>query len=225
MAGTDDNDVVIGHRADGSYQPDGLSNVTALYELPNALCPCGRSEASVLLLNVGSLGPMTDLPSVVPKPVGIQRIYPMGKGRFVVELWELICREQIRDVVGRYAAYVDSGRMEEIMTLFAPEAVFLLDDKEFHGHDEIKSIFTNAGKTLVEHAGPRPLIRHMITTHEIVPISENSARSRAYFLAMVGDRITHWGRYADEFAPSDGDWKIVQRKVIVDVTIKEGWTG
>jgi 3-phenylpropionate/cinnamic acid dioxygenase small subunit len=142
-----------------------------------------------------------------------------------VELWELVCREQVRDVVSRYAIYVDSGRFDEMMPLFAPDATFLLEEREYRGHREIKSIFTKAAVSLVDHAGPRPMVRHMITTHEIVPLSETTARSRCYFLALAKDRLAHWGRYMDEFELVEGSWKITTRRVIVDGSADDGWVG
>ncbi len=43
-----------------------------------------------------------------------------------MELWELAARESIRDLVARYNANGDSGRFEQQMQVFAPDAVMEL---------------------------------------------------------------------------------------------------
>jgi hypothetical protein len=43
-----------------------------------------------------------------------------------VELWELVARESIRDLVARYNANADAGRFEEVAALFARDAVMEL---------------------------------------------------------------------------------------------------
>ena len=43
-------------------------------------------------------------------------------------MWELEARESIRDIVARYNANGDSGRFDEVMVLFAPDAVMQVGD-------------------------------------------------------------------------------------------------
>jgi 3-phenylpropionate/cinnamic acid dioxygenase small subunit len=131
-------------------------------------------------------------------------------------MWELICREQVRDTVSRYVICVDSGRLDQILSLFTAEATFEVDGRTYQGREEIRSIFTGAATVLSDHPGPQRLVRHMITTHEIDVSSQSAARSRCYFIAFVGDRLSQWGRYHDEFELVDGNWKIAKRRVFVD---------
>jgi hypothetical protein len=42
-----------------------------------------------------------------------------------MEHWELTAREGIRETVGRYAHLVDSGRIDELVALFAEDAVLI----------------------------------------------------------------------------------------------------
>ncbi len=39
-----------------------------------------------------------------------------------MESWELDAREQIRDLVARYNAKGDAGRLDDMLELFAPDA-------------------------------------------------------------------------------------------------------
>ena len=43
-----------------------------------------------------------------------------------MELWELVARESIRDLVARYNANGDAGRFDQVWTLFADDAVMEL---------------------------------------------------------------------------------------------------
>ena len=42
-------------------------------------------------------------------------------------MWELVARESIRDLVARYNANGDSGRFDQVMALFAPDAVMEIE--------------------------------------------------------------------------------------------------
>jgi hypothetical protein len=140
-----------------------------------------------------------------------------------MEHWELVAREQIRDLVARYAANVDSGRFDEVVSLFAPNATFVLRNRRYEGRDEIRSIFTTAGESLGSHQGGNPLIRHHITTHQIDVLSPTEARSRCYFVAFVADGVDHWGRYIDEFGLVEGDWRFTSRRDFIDAFVPGGW--
>ena len=40
-----------------------------------------------------------------------------------MEIWELVARESIRDIIARYNCNGDSGRIDAMMSLFTPDAV------------------------------------------------------------------------------------------------------
>ena len=50
-----------------------------------------------------------------------------------METWELIARESIRDLVARYNANGDTGRFDQLMELFAPDAVMDVDGEVYEG--------------------------------------------------------------------------------------------
>lgn len=65
-----------------------------------------------------------------------------------MELWELIARESIRDLVARYNANGDSGRFEQMLEVFADDASMeLVADgavRRYDGIDQVATIFTEA---------------------------------------------------------------------------------
>ena len=56
-----------------------------------------------------------------------------------MELWEIEARESVRDLVARYNANGDSGRIEQMVELFAEDAVLLIaPSAEYVGRDAIQ---------------------------------------------------------------------------------------
>ena len=89
-----------------------------------------------------------------------------------MEVWELVARESIRDLVARYNANGDTGRFDQVVELFAPDAVMDVDGTVYEGREQIRTIFTSAAGSLKEHAEERsgPLyLRHNTSTLEIGP--------------------------------------------------------
>ena len=55
-----------------------------------------------------------------------------------MEPWELAAREEIRELVARYAHHADAGRLAELVALFAEDGLLQIDDREpLHGRDAI----------------------------------------------------------------------------------------
>jgi ketosteroid isomerase-like protein len=143
-----------------------------------------------------------------------------------VEVWELVARESIRDLVARYNANGDTGRFDQVVELFAPDAVMDVDGTIYEGREQIRTIFTSAAGSLKEHAEERsgPLyLRHNTSTLQIDVESETFARSRCYYHVIMAHGLDHWGRYIDEFTCVDGRWYIAHRRVTTDGRTPGGW--
>ena len=141
----------------------------------------------------------------------------------MMEPWEVAAREEIRDLVARYNANGDTGRVAQVLELFAPDAVMELGDpgsSTFHrGHDEIKLIFTGAQDRWTAEATERkaaPYVRHSVTTHQIDFVDQEHAKGRCYFFVMMAHGLDHWGRYIDEYTVVDGHWRFAHRNVRMD---------
>jgi hypothetical protein len=141
-----------------------------------------------------------------------------------MELWELIARESIRDLVARYNANADSGRFAEVLKVFADDAVMELvatdgTVRRFEGTEAIGTIFTGTkgdwDKAMRGAAVPHH-VRHFVATHQIDLLDEERAKGRCYFAVLMGHGLDHWGRYVDEYGVRDGRWLITQRRALSD---------
>jgi len=136
--------------------------------------------------------------------------------------WELHAREQIRDLVARYNANGDSGRLDAVIDLFAADATLEIDSGRYDGPAEIRRMFERASEQT--RSEPDSYIRHFTATHQIDLVDENTAVGRAYFQVLGPAGLDHWGRYLDRYTRSAGTWKFGSRKVVVDGRVAGGWS-
>ena len=132
-----------------------------------------------------------------------------------MELWELVARESIRDLVARYNATGDAGRIDEMVALFAPDASMEVDGRWHHGREGIQSIFTAAAERFAKLPSFTHL-RHATATLQIDLIDRTHAKSRCYFFVIMDHGLDHWGRYVDQFGVVDGQWRFTRRRVLID---------
>jgi hypothetical protein len=158
-----------------------------------------------------------------------------------MELWELVARESIRDCIARYNANGDSGRIDQMVEVFAPDGIMETGGGRYEGRGAIHAFM----RSVVERSRPAaddaeesvimtptqewlargrvPFIRHFTSTTQIDVLSETSAKARSYYLFLTVHGLDHWGRYLDEFAPVDGKWLITHRREITDAAFAGGW--
>jgi ketosteroid isomerase-like protein len=140
-----------------------------------------------------------------------------------MEIWELVARESIRDIVARYNCNGDSGRIGAMMSLFTPDAVLEVPGRDPQvGRDAICHFFTVVAKPDDTTFVPKSL-HHHTATHQIDIVDKRSAKGRCYFAVLTQGGLDHWGRYVDEYRYHDGQWKIQNRKVYVDGLTPGGW--
>lgn len=141
-----------------------------------------------------------------------------------MDLWELEARECIRDLVARYNANGDAGRFEQMLAVFADDAVMEVragdgPRRRFEGRAAIAGLFeeTVAGFAAAPGAadGPRYL-RHFVATHQIDLLDRAHARGRSYFFVVMPHGPDHWGRYLDEYGMRGGRWVITHRQALSD---------
>jgi 3-phenylpropionate/cinnamic acid dioxygenase small subunit len=161
-----------------------------------------------------------------------------------VELWELIARERIRDLVARYNANADAGRFDEVVALFADDAVMELvsadgKTRSFDGSEAIRSLLAGTkaawdpgggrqaagGRASGSRDRGRHHVRHFVATHQIDVLDRAHARGRSYFLVLTARGLDHWGRYVDEYEPRGGEWRITRRRALSDGHASEALAG
>lgn len=154
-----------------------------------------------------------------------------------MEVWELVARESVRDLVARYNANGDAGRFEQVLELFAADAVMEIDGRRYIGHEQIRTIFTDAAQTAVRWlqgggeqstagAGPSPAARrvqHRTATLQIDVHSETMASSRCYYQVVTSKGLDHWGRYLDTYGVEEGRWRFTCRKELLDGWVPGGF--
>ena len=134
-----------------------------------------------------------------------------------MDLAELIARESVRDLVARYNANADTGRFDQAVELFAPDAVLEIGEARHEGRVGDRALFVGTRETVADHSGGQPsYVRHYTATLQIDATSETTARSRCYYAVLLAHGLDHWGRYIDEFAEIDGRWQFVHRRVTLD---------
>jgi hypothetical protein len=144
-----------------------------------------------------------------------------------MELWELVARESIRDLVARYNANGDSGRFAEMMQVFADDAVMELvaadgSVRRYEGAAGVATIFTetksgwDGGTAATPGTTTRHHVRHFTATHQIDLVNQTEARGRLYYLVLMAHGVDHWGRYVDEYGVRDGRWLITKRRALSD---------
>ncbi len=135
-----------------------------------------------------------------------------------MDLDELIAREAVRDLVARYNANADSGRFDEVVELFMPDAVLELPDEVHEGRAAIAAMFASVRDRVIASAptGVKPHLRHYTSTLQIDVDDPAHARSRCYFAVLMPHGLDHWGRYVDDFVRTDGGWRFARRRVTTD---------
>ena len=122
---------------------------------------------------------------------------------------QLLDREQLRDLVARYALAVDDHDLATLRTMFHPDAVFDRDGHLAHGWTEI-------AETL--GASMRGFRRMVHTPHAAVveltgPDAATGASSgHAELVTGRGVAVAAY-RYADEFVRHEGCWVFARRAV------------
>lgn len=141
-----------------------------------------------------------------------------------MEMWELIAREQIRDLVAAYAQLADSGRFTDLLELFTEDAVLHGGDQpEAQGHDGIRAFLTGTGASLKDVTA-LPLIRHHVSNLRIELLSPNEARGTSYFFVVTDRGPDHWGRYRDEYVRHGERWLFRYRRARLDGFATGSWT-
>ena len=140
-----------------------------------------------------------------------------------METWELIAREQIRHLVASYAHCADGGRLDELVSLFAPAGVLEVPDgQQYRGRDAIRAFLADIQARLAAATTTR-LIRHHVSNLRIEVTSKSEAAAVSYFFVITERGPDHWGRYRDRYVCSDGRWRFAHRRVRLDDAAPGSW--
>lgn len=119
-----------------------------------------------------------------------------------------------------YQYLADTGKVERLAQLFAPDGVLEIGAEKFTGPDEVLGLFRRAGGQFVD-ADFLPA-RHHLSSIYVEPQSDGSARTYACFQFIGTKGLDHWGTYRDVVVPRDDDhpdgdgWRFAHRRVITE---------
>ena len=126
-------------------------------------------------------------------------------------------KQKIVDLTIAYTWIIDHGPRERLREIFTENAVFIIDTRHLNGIDEIRG---KIERTL----GGLSASQHIVSNHQ-VSIDENTATSRCYLHAQHtlngtegGDNYVMAGRYIDKLIRVGDEWRIIERKLILDWT-------
>lgn len=140
-----------------------------------------------------------------------------------MEVWELIARESIRDLVARYNANGDTGRFDAVLELFMDDAVMEVAPRIYRGKSEIRELFSTAAEPSGGVAASPERVWHHTSTHQIDLLDRDSAAGRCYFQVLTAAGLDHWGRYLDAYRRDAGSWRFASRRVSIDGLVPGGW--
>ena len=139
----------------------------------------------------------------------------------------VVDREAIRDCLARYCRGIDR-RNEDLLTgVYWPEAT---DD-----HIQYKGSATGFIEWVLPRLAGMEITQHFLG-QSLISLHGDLATVETYFQAyhriLDGERpadLVFGGRYLDRFAKRQGEWKILERRVIADwfqkaFSLHAGWT-
>ncbi|HUD93977.1 nuclear transport factor 2 family protein [Sphingobium sp.] len=124
---------------------------------------------------------------------------------------EAIARSAIHHIQALYNNSGDRGKVDDLLTVFAPDGVLDIGRTSYTGHAAIKGFISDVAKgaTPVDLAGSR----HHLTTSRIEFEGDDEAKGWTYFFVMRQGSVIQEGTYIDRYGRIDGRWLIVHRRV------------
>lgn len=119
---------------------------------------------------------------------------------------------EITNLLYRYAEHMDAGRLEEAAGLFADARI-----RTTGGETDASGLLDLWRRTVRIHEDGTPRTKHVVT-NPILEIDEDAgvAACRSYYTVLQQTpslplQVVASGRYHDEFARVDGEWRFRHR--------------
>ena len=125
-------------------------------------------------------------------------------------------RVGVTNLLTTYQYLADTGKVERLAQLFAPDGVLEIGAETFAGPTEVLGLFTRASGQFVD-ADFLPA-RHHLSSIYVEPQPDGSAKTYACF-QFIGTRgLDHWGTYRDLVVPAEdgAGWRFAHRRVITE---------
>jgi hypothetical protein len=125
---------------------------------------------------------------------------------------EVIAREQIRRLIGKYAVCGDQLDIDGFAGTFAEDGTMEMTTYAHTGRAAIKHWMLNAEPFGAEDRRPT-FVRHHMTSSHIDFDSPSTASGRTYFLVMTDIGVDHSGYYVDRLRKDGDEWLFAHRRV------------
>jgi hypothetical protein len=129
------------------------------------------------------------------------------------ELHALLDRQRIYEVLTRYCRGVDRGDVELIRSVYHPDAT---DD-----HGMFKGLGVDFASWIVDFLRHWKQSQHLIANFRC-DLRGDVAHTETYCLSISDDGQGHnsavYNRYIDRFERRNGEWKIADRLVVLDIS-------
>ncbi len=127
-------------------------------------------------------------------------------------------RDEISNLIARYAELLNLGQIDELGDLFRHGRITSTTQSEVHeGTEAVKEMYRST--VVFPEKLPDTLL---VTTNLQIEVDGDSASSKAYWMAMhqtsSGISAVVAGRYHDEFRRVDGTWWFHHRHMLVDMS-------
>jgi hypothetical protein len=124
---------------------------------------------------------------------------------------EVLAREEIRDLMARYTASGDRGKVEALAACFAPDGVLEFPGASAKGPDEIVKVLRYGDRNPALQR-----VRHHVSNPLITLEGPEKASIRAYFLNLTNAGPDHSGVYVDRLVKLPEGWRFAHRQVRID---------
>jgi hypothetical protein len=142
----------------------------------------------------------------------------------MIDLDEMLARENIRDLMASYAMAGDMLQTEAFVAVFTEDGILESDGVpdagafRYAGRDALRNWMNRWAQK-----GDAPLrayrakrLRHHLSTSLIELTGTDTARALTYWTAYTDTGVDHGGVYIDWFRKTDDSWLIAHRKVRLD---------
>jgi hypothetical protein len=135
----------------------------------------------------------------------------------LMEIWELVVRESVRQAIADYTAATDRFRLDDLAACFAPDGIL-----EFTGCEPMVGPAAIAAGLAAQMSGstaaPAALthVRHHVSSVLFGVVAPERVEVSSSFVVFTDVGVDHWGRYRDVLVPVNGRWVFSSRRIGVD---------
>ena len=123
-------------------------------------------------------------------------------------------RVGVTHLLTSYQYLADTGKVERLAQLFAPDGVLEIGDERWVGPEAVLGMFRDTAGRFAE-ADFLPA-RHHLSSIYVEPQPDGSAKTYACF-QFIGTRgLDHWGTYRDKAVPGPDGWLFALRRVVTE---------